>query len=162
MLQWALTQYFSLLNIWKMTHIYNRHSRKTGMKHPGNKIITSQSVSKNWEETQERQECRQYWPLTLAGLNNRALSKQTKCSPWTYESPYSYFSTTKEKKAVQMHSEGPFSSFTSVGKTKPLPLIVTINMTTPSCFNTSPLPHSSQNKGAALKFCAFFQRIKRK
>ena len=35
MLQWALTQYFSLLNIWKMTHIYNRHSRETGMKQSG-------------------------------------------------------------------------------------------------------------------------------
>lgn len=72
MLQWALTQYFCLLNIWKMTHIYNRHSRKTGMKDLGNKIITSRSVSRNWEETLEKQEGKQSWLPTLAGLNRRA------------------------------------------------------------------------------------------
>lgn len=80
-----------------MTHIYNRHSRKTDMKDLGNKTITSRSVSRDGEETLERQEEKQYWLPTLAGAN-RKLIKTNSVEPMDIGlSPYCYFSTTKEK-----------------------------------------------------------------
>lgn len=92
---WHNILFFSTFGKWL---IYITDSRKTRMRHLGNKKITSQSVSKNWEETRKRQECMHYWPLTLVGSNSKVSSEQAKWSPWTYESPHTVIFLSQKKK----------------------------------------------------------------
>lgn len=56
--QWALTHYFCLWNIWKMSYVYNRHHRKTDMKHLGkkksNSLVCFQELRGDPEEAWKR------------------------------------------------------------------------------------------------------------